>query len=868
VEPDRQPQSEMSLTEAISAWWRAVTDAADGNKTQVGRWVRERATHNYGWICPPRRDPDKDPPPNGTNVGNWIKRGTFDRRPAIRAASVDVMRKLPRPPEGLPHRYTNPQTVLNDFIVASQSGGTTPNTRADSKRATSLESLLGDPAAVWTTVLQATEGEQMRSGFRQGSWLTDNQTPPYVPRHTDEELTQKLQRGFVVVAGPPKAGKTRSVLEALRARMPEKKLWRIRRTPGALDIVWRSVLSDGGRPEDHNPESVVILLDDLQNHDLTSTDGITEGKLKRLVKAGVTIAATVHNDFLATLRNYQFDRARSGRDLELSAGVSPQLVDLLHDENVLVRLDPDLTTEELNHVDPEIISYAAAQDVRPDRFARLPELLAAVDTLFARAEEGREDPTHPERAALVAAAIDASYIYPGGATEEELTQLMQWAFQRIWITKPWRAGHFEAALEWATESIGGPGSTHAVIYPVDDDRLQLFEALLPRLQPTTWLPDHLEKHATDLQPAASTEIGEYCYSVSERTSAERWCREAADAGDPYAMGYLGFLLKEKGQVDEAERWCREAADAGDPYAMGYLGFLLKEKGQVDEAERWYREAADAGHLDAMNNLGFLLKEKGQVDEAERWYREAADAGLLYAMSNLGVLLAVKGQVDEAERWFREAVEAGDPNAMKSLGGFLLREKGQVDEAERWYREAADAGDLDAMGYLGGLLKEKGQVDEAERWYRKAADAGHLDAMGYLGGLLKEKGQVDEAERWCREAADAGDLSAMFNLVVLLAGRGQVDEAERWCREAADAGDLSAMFNLVVLLAGRGQVDEAERWCRKAADAGDLSAMFNLVVLLAEKGQVDEAERYYHEAAGLLARLETLSSWPESAADHF
>ena len=804
MEPDRQPQSEMSLTEAISAWWRAVTDAADGNKTQVGRWVRERATHNYGWICPPRRDPDKDPPPNGTNVGNWIKRGTFDRRPAIRAASVDVMRKLPRPPEGLPHRYTNPQTVLNDFIVASQSGGTTPNTRADSKRATSLESLLGDPAAVWTTVLQATEGEQMRSGFRQGSWLTDNQTPPYVPRHTDEELTQKLQRGFVVVAGPPKAGKTRSVLEALRARMPEKKLWRIRRTPGALDIVWRSVLSDGGRPEDHNPESVVILLDDLQNHDLTSTDGITEGKLKRLVKAGVTIAATVHNDFLATLRNYQFDRARSGRDLELSAGVSPQLVDLLHDENVLVRLDPDLTTEELNHVDPEIISYAAAQDVRPDRFARLPELLAAVDTLFARAEEGREDPTHPERAALVAAAIDASYIYPGGATEEELTQLMQWAFQRIWITKPWRAGHFEAALEWATESIGGPGSTHAVIYPVDDDRLQLFEALLPRLQPTTWLPDHLEKHATDLQPAASTEIGEYCYSVSERTSAERWCREAADAGDPYAMGYLGFLLK--------------------------------EKGQVDEAERWYREAADAGHLDAMNNLGFLLKEKGQVDEAERWYREAADAGLLYAMSNLGVLLAVKGQVDEAERWFREAVEAGDPNAMKSLGGFLLREKGQVDEAERWYREAADAGDLDAMGYLGGLLKEKGQVDEAERWYRKAADAGHLDAMGYLGGLLKEKGQVDEAERWCREAADAGDLSAMFNLVVLLAGRGQVDEAERWCR--------------------------------KAADAGDLSAMFNLVVLLAEKGQVDEAERYYHEAAGLLARLETLSSWPESAADHF
>lgn len=553
MEPDRQPPSEMSLNEAISAWWRAVTDAADGNKTQVGRWVRERATQNHGWTGRSRRDPDEDPPPdpdkdpspNGKNVGSWIKRGTFDEQPAIRAASVDVMGKLPQPPAGVPQKYTEPQNLLNDFVFASRRGGTTPKTRADSKRATSLESLLSDPDAVSMTVRQATEGEQMRAGFRQGSWLTDNQTPPYVPRHTDPEVTEKLLCGFVVVAGPPKAGKTRSVLEALREAIPEKKLWRLRSTPGALDIVWRSVLSDGGRPADHNPEDVVILLDDLQNHDLTSIDGITEGKLKRLVKVGVTIAATVHNDFLATLRNYQFDRARSGRDLELSAGVSPQLVDLLNDENVLVHLAPELTTEELEHVDPEIISCAAAQDVREDRFARLPELLAAVDTLFARAEEGRQDPTHPERAALVAAAVDASYIYPGGATEEELTQLTRWAFQRIWITKPWRANYFSPALDWATESIGGQGSTHAVIYPVAGGRLQLFDALLPRLQPTTWLPDHLEQHTTDLGPRAMNEIGEYCYSIDKLSFAESWYRQAAEAGDQAAMNNLGVLLKEK-----------------------------------------------------------------------------------------------------------------------------------------------------------------------------------------------------------------------------------------------------------------------------------------------------------------------------------
>ncbi|MFI8500464.1 tetratricopeptide repeat protein [Streptomyces sp. NPDC085524] len=59
--------------------------------------------------------------------------------------------------------------------------------------------------------------------------------------------------------------------------------------------------------------------------------------------------------------------------------------------------------------------------------------------------------------------------------------------------------------------------------------------------------------------------------------------------------------------------------------MNNLGALLQNTGRTAEAERWYRQASDAGHTLAMNNLALLLKNAGRVAEAQSWYQRAASA---------------------------------------------------------------------------------------------------------------------------------------------------------------------------------------------------------------------------------------------------
>lgn len=618
---DRQP---MMLDAAIRAWWQALRGAASSNE-QLARWVREAAERNHGWK-PARRtglknDKKIPPSPNGKDVGNWIRRGTFHSDDRIRAASVSVLRERATVPEGMPEEWHDPQELLSAFLRSkNEAGGPQPTrrkTQEEGSRQESLAALLGDPEAVTLTVEQATQGEQMRAGFRQGSWLTDNQTPPYVPRHADEELRRKTEAGFVVVSGPPKAGKTRSLLEALREVVPHKLLWRVPPVPGALDIVWRSVEADGGRPPDHDPAGIIVLLDDLQRHDFASTEGITHGKLLRLRKAGVTIAATVHNVFLAALRRHQVDRTRRFREFEMSIGASPQLVDLLHSPTILWELSPDLTGDELDHADPDLLSQARSHDVEEGKLSRLPELLAAVDTLFARADEGRQYRTRPERAAIISAAIDASYVYPAGATEEELRQLTEWAFTRLWPTKTWREEYFSSALDWATDAIGGPGSTHAIVHPTATGRLRLFDPLLPALMPVPMSPEHLDNHKESLSTESQFHTGFYCWKIGDGNRAIDWWHAATSTGHTGAMNNLGVLLKETGRPDDAEHWYRLAADTGHTGAMYNLGILLYQTDRLEEAEHWWRRAAGLGHSAAADNLQILRRVVNQTGASDR-----------------------------------------------------------------------------------------------------------------------------------------------------------------------------------------------------------------------------------------------------------
>jgi hypothetical protein len=100
------------------------------------------------------------------------------------------------------------------------------------------------------------------------------------------------------------------------------------------------------------------------------------------------------------------------------------------------------------------------------------------------------------------------------------------------------------------------------------------------------------------------------------------------------------------EPSEAERWCRPAADRGNPEAMHTLGVLVHQRGEAEEAEGWYRRAADTDYPAAMAALSVLLHRRGDVEEADRWCRRAADTGDPWAMAALGVLREDRGEVSD------------------------------------------------------------------------------------------------------------------------------------------------------------------------------------------------------------------------------
>lgn len=130
--------------------------------------------------------------------------------------------------------------------------------------------------------------------------------------------------------------------------------------------------------------------------------------------------------------------------------------------------------------------------------------------------------------------------------------------------------------------------------------------------------------------------------------AVTWYRKAAEAGNPQAMGNLGFLyfmgLGTDGDARQGVFWCQKGAEAGDPTSMQIMGDMYKrgiggvlEKNE-QQAANWYRKAAERGDFIAMNALGQMYEAGNGVEQdkqqAIKWYRKAAVHGLSDAEDNL------------------------------------------------------------------------------------------------------------------------------------------------------------------------------------------------------------------------------------------
>ena len=163
-----------------------------------------------------------------------------------------------------------------------------------------------------------------------------------------------------------------------------------------------------------------------------------------------------------------------------------------------------------------------------------------------------------------------------------------------------------------------------------------------------------------------------------------------------AHNNLGYVLRQKGQVDEAMVQYQKALEIDPGYANAHYNFgnALFQKGRLDEAMEHYQKALEIQpqYAEAHNNLGNVLRQKGRVDEAIIQYQKALkiEPDFVMAHYNLGMVLAQKGLADEAITQYQEAlaIQPEDADGQINLGIALFK-NGRVDEAIARFQKALE-----------------------------------------------------------------------------------------------------------------------------------------------------------------------------------
>ncbi|TYB48240.1 tetratricopeptide repeat protein [Actinomadura chibensis] len=639
--------------------------------------------------------------------------------------------------------------------------------------------------------------------------------PAYVERDLDCEPVSGIRDrmaaaaargGFVVVVGGSSTGKTRCLLEAVRALLGD--WWLLRpRDPGHLAEL-------AAEP----PPRLVVWLDELQDH--MGDGGLTAGTADKLISGGCVLVGTLWPSYHDLYRASPASAFGVGGD-----------ADRYRAERQVIRL-------------AQVLHLPARPTAAEDQRARAladPAAAGGGDTRLRAALRDQEygftqtiaaapqlvecwNNADPYAGAILTAAVDAVRLgvrspLPAGLLRDAAPGYCTPAQQ---ARAP--ANWFEQSLDYATQRLHG---ATAALSPVSDGMTMgttsgyrladyLLQHALPQRRPhsppaTFWTAGLT--HLSD--PGDHSRLGRGAADRLRYRHAIPLLGHGADNGDTYAAMRLARLLVRQGKAEEL----RTRADNGDLYAATRLADLLTGQGQIEQALSVLRPFADNGDVDAATRLADLLARQRRVEEL----RARADNGDPYAATRLINLLAEQGGAEQTLSVLRTRADNGDSHAAARLVNLLV-EQGQIDEL----RTLADNGGLHATMRLADLLAEHGQVDEL----RSRADKGDQYAATELADLLAREGQTEQALGILRTLADELNMFAAMKLANLLAEQGQTDEL----RSRADDGDHLAALRLARLLAEEDRTEEL----RTRAENGDPYATMRLGGLLAERGRTEQA----------------------------
>lgn len=659
-----------------------------------------------------------------------------------------------------------------------------------------------------------------------------DELPPYVARDLDADLRSTIadaaaSGGLIVLVGTSSVGKTRALIEALRAELPQ--WWLIHPVDTA------AVTQHAEAPTSRT----VLWLDELQLH-LNRGKGVVAPSVQRLIAAKTLVVATLWPD------EYTM------RTLRPEAGVP----DPYADDRVLLRLAQVVRVPD---------SFSTAERQRGEALAaddeRLRIALSASDAGVTQVLAGGPELVHrweqaPEQhcygKAVITAALDAARV---GAHHFVTAEYLR-AAAPAYLTPAQRANAsaedwLDLALEYATARVHG---ATACLNPISAEMGEVAGYVTA---------DYLYQHALQVRrsvrlptPAWNALVAHHhphdrirlALNAERRAADEaaialyRQVIEHADEDDHESATYqLVRLLGRQGQVEEL----RVLSDGGSALAVDQLAHVFVRQGRVDDAVTILGQYLDGCYgvyspadLVVEGHLGRLLADLGRVDEL----RARASVGYTLAASSLFELLAANGDFEELRQ------RAKTEKVAELWLDSLLRRFGHIEEL----RVRAAAGDQYALSQLVEYLVENDRFDEARSALRTHGGPGaELIGRNVEAVQLAEEGNVKELELRAAAGDDMAATVAACLAVTRLLEVQDVAAAVRLAQDRARQGDDLVTERLVDLLIAHDHLDQV----RSLADGGSRHAADQLTDFLASQERITELQD--EVAAGTLRAVERL-----------
>jgi tetratricopeptide (TPR) repeat protein len=565
----------------------------------------------------------------------------------------------------------------------------------------------------------------------------------YVVRDADVRLRSELASAaaggppaLIVLVGPAKAGKSRTLYEALTSEpvLHDAVVVTPVDAPALIDAV------DPAAVEQLPPGPVVIWLDDLERFLSLSGPGLRAAtvtaitKLPRRAIALATARDTTQLDELARHPDVSVVRLRR----QLSPDETERFAEAYPAESV----------DELK--EPGIGGWASGANALSDRLrsTESPEGAAVVRATVDWTRAGMARPISDD----TLRTLWPYYLEEGSPTPERFATGLEWALHEVSPAGGliFRTGDGYAAFDWTVVEAqrAGPVQLHPEVWKVLLEQADSEEAL--ELGVRAGERGELDACAAALAKAqraaeplvagrAFLESGRQLVRTMDDKGAETAFRRAEEHGIVQAIDELGELFSRKGDDDAAESAFRRADDQGSASAATHLGRILLARGDASGAAAAFERAVERGDSDGMLLLSEALTAQGDARRAEWALRRADEQGSAEAALKIGYLLEQRGDRAGAAAAFARSDDRGSAEAARVRGASFARED-DAEQAEAAYRRAVERGQVAAAIDLGDLLRK--QPERALEAYRMALDA-DPDTDARARKAIADLGEIDE-----------------------------------------------------------------------------------------------------------------------------